>query len=399
MEAQDDLTPNAEIYLYVLNEVKGPYTIEQVRALLSDGQISGKTKMKTSAMSDWEPIGERFSDHLKGKNIIGNISGLGHFEGFSFSNFVGGIFRNHDSEEMTDFFCCGSSKTTPPLLSINPIWPSPWIFARLIVFSFLLYSGLYYTLATYEENAIFAFPALLFVGNFAIPFCTLILFMELNVQRNISFNRVVAAFLAGGVLSTLLTFLISERVGSYEAYIAGPVEEPAKLLAAIFLGRKFRDGRILTGLVFGAAVGAGFAAFESAGYSLVALFKSSDGEKVMLTRAFLAPFCHVVWTAVTTGAFWFILGERRKSQQEDGWMSCMTDARFVRIVWIPVVLHMLWNGMIPAIYIKAFPYCTHIILGVIAWVLALLLVQKGINQIKIAQEEQAKLPSTPEENA
>jgi hypothetical protein len=61
-------------------------------------------------------------------------------------------------------------------------------------------------------------------------------------------------------------------------------------------------------MVLGAAVGAGFAAFESAGYALGELVADSDRHPVLsileteIFRAVFAPFGHITWTAILGGA-------------------------------------------------------------------------------------------------
>lgn len=378
-----------DIYLMVLNEKKGPFTQGQVEKMLAEGQLTPKTPMWHAGMADWGSVSDLGNSTVLGSKLISNITGLGGFEGFSFARFIGDIFKHHTSDEMTDFFCSGSRKTTPTLAEINPIWPSPWIFARLILLSMILYFGFSLTLEKFEGSGRVV-PGLIFVGSFAIPFCTLILFTELNIQRNISFNRIITAFLLGGLLSLIITFFISVQIGNYESYVAGAVEEPAKLLAAIVIGRKFADGKILTGIVIGAAVGAGFAAFESAGYALDTIFSALGHRQNPIAamhenlemRGILSPFGHVVWTAITSGAFWLAMSKKlpEKSAQAFLNLDCLADARFLRIAWIPIVLHMLWNGMFPGLY--SLGYSFFIILGVVAWIVVLLLVQAGIKQIQ-----------------
>ena len=78
-------------------------------------------------------------------------------------------------------------------------------------------------------------------------------------------------FFTGGVLSLMVSLLLFPLVPGYEASWAPVAEEPGKLLIAMFFLRRLhrKKGRVfgLNGLVIGAAVGAGFAAFESAQYA------------------------------------------------------------------------------------------------------------------------------------
>ena len=69
-------------------------------------------------------------------------------------------------------------------------------------------------------------------------------------------------------------------------------------------------------MLFGAAIGAGFACFESAGYAFHYLLTAPESlfsdqrfnvpaaTEVIVVRGLLAPFGHVVWTALAAGALW-----------------------------------------------------------------------------------------------
>lgn len=78
--------------------------------------------------------------------------------------------------------------------------------------------------------------------------------------------------------------------------LIGLVEELAKaVIVAVFLFKIKKSNYILDGLLIGSAVGAGFAAFETAGYIL--RFGLNSGLEAMLEiiklRGFLVPGGHV----------------------------------------------------------------------------------------------------------
>ena len=145
-----------------------------------------------------------------------------------------------------------------------------------------------------------------------MPFATAILFFELNAPRNVTFPRVLTLLCAGGVLSifvSLIGFQISSLHRFLGAPAAGIVEEAGKLIAVVLMVRKGDKLYILNGCLFGAAVGAGFAAFESAGYAFNTflsalpdksregiLFAAGGMVQSILLRGILAPFGHVAWT-------------------------------------------------------------------------------------------------------
>ena len=54
------------------------------------------------------------------------------------------------------------------------------------------------------------------------------------------------------------------------------------------------------------------------------------------------------------------------------------DIRFLRIALIPVALHLVWNTS----WLASFGLLRFLILGIIAWAVALRLVQAGLQQIR-----------------
>jgi hypothetical protein len=95
---------------------------------------------------------------------------------------------------------------------------------------------------------------------------------------------------------------------------------------------------MVNGLVLGASVGFGFAAFESSGYALNALFGSSGPSLSSLivteaARGLLAPFSHGLWTAIA-GAVLF-----RESRNG----RFRLTGRLVATYLFVSVLHALWD--------------------------------------------------------
>lgn len=110
-------------------------------------------------------------------------------------------------------------------------------------------------------------PGMILMGTLAVPLSTLLFFYEVNVRRNISLYQVLKLVFAGGILSLLITSVISALIGETNEVVglalAGPIEESAKLLALVLAARSLRYHYKLNGLLMGAAIGTGFAVFES----------------------------------------------------------------------------------------------------------------------------------------
>jgi RsiW-degrading membrane proteinase PrsW (M82 family) len=126
----------------------------------------------------------------------------------------------------------------------------------------------------------------------------------------------------------------------FGASAAALIEEPGKLAAVILLAHRSRDPWTLNGLCFGAAVGAGFPAFESAGYALaIALGEGTDAmTQNLIIRGFLSPFDHVVWTAIAAGALW------RVSRGGPLSMESFLNWRFASLFLVVVALHFVGNS-------------------------------------------------------
>lgn len=161
-------------------------------------------------------------------------------------------------------------------------WPRPCFFLRVLAFLTVLYAAFYVSFERFGNIRLI--PGLIIMGSLAIPLATVILVFDLNVPRNVSFNRVLMLVASGGVVSlfvSLVGFSVS-KLDWLGASSAGIVEEIGKLLGVILVARSFKGKYILNGLLFGASVGAGFACVESAGYAFDFLQRSKS-PAVMLT--------------------------------------------------------------------------------------------------------------------
>jgi PrsW family intramembrane metalloprotease len=85
-------------------------------------------------------------------------------------------------------------------------------------------------------------------------------------------------------------------------------EETAKALVVVAVGARIGARRPRDGMILGATVGAGYAAFESAGYALQTFLDHRSDHPILnivsteAQRAVLSPFGHLTWTALLGGA-------------------------------------------------------------------------------------------------
>lgn len=405
MAQADDQIP---AYFLILpdGEQEGPYTLRELKEMLQRDLISVESLVRSGSCGCPLHLDELLHDGRT--DTIDEITGLDGLRGFSLSHFFAEVFRRHSRDEVLEVFCCGTSSTTPPLLAVSSGWPAPWIFARMLLACIVLYLGFDWASTTFQAQNLI--PGLMFIGNFAIPFCVAIFFFELNVRREVPFLELMRAMMYGGFISILFALILMEFSPEVLPWVAGPIEEPAKLLAVILIAGSRRNGRILTGLLLGAGVGAGFAAFESSGYTFSELVRfitsstaaevvgsinpmqghaiaqsasSINPDAVMQVRALITPFGHIVWTAITAGAYWLVLKHRIAEGLRDYYSTSidwnvLTDIRFLRIALIPVALHLVWNTN----WLASFGLLRFLVLGIIAWAVALRLVQAGLRQIR-----------------
>ncbi len=270
----------------------------------------------------------------------------------------------------------GSRSTTPPIEVIDAAWPKPWIFFRAFLATVVIFLAFHFAWRTFE-NAMLV-PGLIITGSFAMPLSTVILFVELNARRNVSMFQVSKMVIAGGLLAMIISLLLFEVSDAVTPSwlgrsIGGLVEEPAKVLALLIVASLPRYKYILNGLLFGAAIGAGFAAFESAGYAFVTGVATMDPDIMttsILIRGLLSPLGHIVWTAMCGGMLWKVKGDQLFR------FRMLLNLRFLRVLAIAIVLHMIWNSPLQIPF-----FGKYLILGLIAWVIVLALVSEGLREL------------------
>lgn len=326
--------------------------------------------------------GDKKTEGLDVKNIAGklgghltSLAGVEKLEGFSLKELFGEVFRKHSKEEMEEYFTVGTPKTTPLIADVDTTWPRPWVFFKTFIGALIVY--ILFLMGWNEYENINLVPGLIIMGSFAVPIATLIFFVEINARKNVSLYQVIRLLFIGGILSLVISLLLFEVTDTLNlhwlgASVAGLAEEPGKLLALLTVTSIPKYKYRLNGLLFGAAVGTGFAAFESAGYALrMGLINTDLMTSTIMIRGMLSPFAHIAWTAMCGAALWKVKGDKRFA------FSMVKDLRFLRIFGIAVILHMVWNSPLQLPF-----YGKYATLGVIAWVVILALIQDGLKELR-----------------
>lgn len=287
------------------------------------------------------------------------------------------VFQKHSKEEAEEIFVSGTTRTTPAEGHLLESWKKPWLYSRVFLVFAVSYLLLYFCVAQFSNaNAV---PGMIIMGSFMVPVSLLFMMFELNAPKNISFYSTIQVFLIGGCASLVVTLALFSiwEVGEldYEGAIAvGIIEEIGKFaVVAWFIGHWKDKKYILNGILIGAAVGAGFAAFESAGYAYRygSYFGLSAMVEVILNRAVLAPGGHVAWAAIEGAALMLAKGAEPLNARH------FQSRSFLQLAFIPIILHALWDMPFTGAIGTLCPY----VLTVLGWIVLLALIQSGLGQV------------------
>ena len=320
------------------------------------------------------------------------------------------IFSKHSKAESEEIFTGGTETTTPELTADGKAWPSPWLWSRIFLVFVATFALLHLCCSSFGN--IHTYPGLMVIGAFMVPLAALVFFFELNTPKNISFFNIIKYFLVGGVASIVMTLLLNEffsgeRNEWLDATLTGIIEEIAKLAIVAFLIWRNKNAKYaLNGLLIGAAVGAGFAAFESAGYAFRIFLNNLIGTGLnfdvaysemidnIVLRAVLALGGHVVWAAMGGYALMLVKGN------QDLTMSFLNKKAFWKIFWIPIFLHAVCDMPIYFGTSMVGVVLPKLILVALAWVVIFVLIGNSLSQIgQILQsrEEGKPDPESPAE--
>jgi RsiW-degrading membrane proteinase PrsW (M82 family) len=196
------------------------------------------------------------------------------------------------------------------------------------------------TFATSNANLV---PTVILLGSFLVP-VAFVSYAFGHADQVVTAQRIFTAFVYGGVLGVLGASVLEAaflRQPSGPAYVGvGLIEEAVKLAALWLVARRLPRYTMRDGIVLGAAVGFGFAAFESAGYAFNALFTAGGPSLLNLVetevlRGILTPVGHGLWTAILGGTLFGVAGRRGRLR-----LSHAVLGSYVLVA----LLHGLWDA-------------------------------------------------------
>jgi RsiW-degrading membrane proteinase PrsW (M82 family) len=185
-------------------------------------------------------------------------------------------------------------------------------------------------------------PTLILLGSFLVPFCV-VLFVVERVTGSVSTLQIVLAFFIGGICGVLgASLLESDLERDVWVYLrVGVIEEFVKAVVLVFVGWRVSPKTRAQGALLGATVGAGFAAFESAGYAFNAAISSGGISLASLLqtevlRSILTPVGHVLWTAIFGAVLFGAARGGRRLRLSLGVVGAFAGV---------AALHALWDSM------------------------------------------------------
>ncbi len=289
------------------------------------------------------------------------------------------VFKRHTKDEAETVFIAGTRTTTPQLADVSDEWAKPWLFSRILVGFLVAFFALLF-MATNFQNAN-AIPGLILVGAFAVPVAGLVFFFESNAFNDISLFEVLKVFFIGGVFSLVVTvFLYTFVIFSVTSQVTGAltlqdslsigiVEELGKLIIVAYFIKRLNVQHILDGILIGAAVGAGFAAFETAGY----IYNAGNLLlEVALLRGLTAIGGHLVWAAIGGGAV--MLVKRAKPFK----VRQLLSTQFLVFFVLAILMHAAWDWDVTILGSSALKMLALI---VVAWIVVFVLMNAGLKEI------------------
>jgi RsiW-degrading membrane proteinase PrsW (M82 family) len=185
-------------------------------------------------------------------------------------------------------------------------------------------------------------PTLILLGSFLVPL-TVTMFAVERAEGNLSATTLILAFFVGGIFGVLGASLLELSLKpSPWIYVAvGFIEEFVKGAILVVIGWRILPKNALQGALLGATIGAGFSAFESAGYAFNSAISGLGIDlhalvQTEMVRALLTPAGHVLWTGVLGAAIFS--GARLPGRLRLTWGIVGT---FVAVS----LLHSLWDAM------------------------------------------------------
>lgn len=343
------------------------------------------------------------------KEMVGQAFGCEYEHVYTERFLFKGLLKKRSAEERDISITQGMFKNSEAhtVLGIE----APWLWFRTLCMMLICtFVGIICSVVT--QNPMYG---VIFCGS-AVAIPLLIFIFESNFARNISIIDVIKYFILGGMVSIILTLLfvpMSESDALATIGYAPVFEEVAKALVAAFFISRLKTKSVISGLLVGFSVGAGFTVFENWLYGIDfyiadliaglllgqdATFALEDANVVAMGTALARSLAnmfsgHHYWTGIFGGCF-VLFGKQDKPS-----LKGLFHWRVILSLVFSIFLHSFFN--FGAIIGGVGQYVIQLIFVEIPSVAAtIILINVGIAQFKLnAIYEAAKNVEGEEETA
>ena len=344
-------------YYRVGEEICGPVDAELLKQKHHAGALPEETLFWKERMTGWRFYRSVFDFRAVVGRVVSLLSGV-QDSGVEWKGFFSQVWRKHTWTELREVFCAETEPGGLPLPRVNISSPKPWLYTRILLWGIVLSVLAFMSISTWDP--VLGVHLFMAVAALVTPLAVLVMAYELNTRRDLSTMAIVRALIGvviialpvSGSLNTWASSLLGGTNVQDHAWLAGFVEEPAKLVTAPVLAAmmRIRMNRVLRAVLLGCAVGAAFGYLETwTQYLPEALTKGGVGAmlEVAILRAIVASPGHVIWTGITAGAFAIaqVHWERKHGEVRRSmflWRNLLSW-RFWRIAWIAVACHAIHN--------------------------------------------------------
>ena len=230
---------------------------------------------------------------------------------------------------------------------------TPFIFTKIIIVLALIFALSY----AITEIALSSLSL-----SMLVPLSLLWYLYERHIPRSINGIEILRLFIFGGLTSIIFVLYVREFVGYPNIFfltdlITAIVEETSKIVIVILLVKKIRIEHVMTGMLVGFAVGAGFDAFETVSYGMMDFFTNLNfsvmQEHIAVRSGYaLIGLGHHFWTGILCGAL--------VSINKTGYLQFKDMTHPIFFIWYLIVIglhtfnNFIFSTFWPLIFLLAF---------------------------------------------
>lgn len=217
----------------------------------------------------------------------------------------------------------------------------PWACYRFFFYLLLLFA-LSLILSIASKHEIFA----IITGSCLFVLPLLLMVFEYNYPRNINILQVIFMFFVGGFMSLIFTFIFNSISPTASIFTAPFVEEIAKFITVAIFIYRYKPRYILSGMLIGFAIGAGFDIFEtiSYGYNFSLLYfvnpeEFGSGILVVCARTISTLYIgHHYFAMLYAGIMTSVVKDEKPH------VSQIFNYKVALAVIVSMLLHLSWNA-------------------------------------------------------